>query len=251
MEKECVTVVIPSYNRFNYLINAVKSIKNQTYKNIEIIVVNDCSTDKIYYDYEHGEYSHIFNNVRMIHLKNNTRTVFGYPCAAYVRTIGCKFARGKYIAFLDDDDIWLSKKIELQMNAMKKYNCKMSCTEGLIGEGVYNKNENYKKYNEEHYYDLLCEIYNRNNYNYKRNRIPCIFNKLFLTFHNCCVCSSVIIAKDVLEKIGYFKTMKPPGEDYNCWLNVIEHTDCAYVNETCFYYDLKHGNGSSWHEIYY
>ena len=203
---------------------------NQTYKNIEIIVVNDCSTDKIYYNYEHGEYSHIFNNVRMIHLKNNTRTVFGYPCAAYVRTIGCKFATGKYIAFLDDDDIWLSKKIELQMNSMKKYNCKMSCTEGFIGEGVYNKNINHKRYNQEHYFKLLTEIYERNGYDYKNNGIPELFDKNFLSIHNCCICSSVIIAKDVLEKIEYFKTMKPPGEDYNCWLNAIIPTALTLMN---------------------
>ena len=45
-----VSVIIPSYNRFHYLMNAIKSVENQTYKNIEIIVVNDGSTQKEYYE---------------------------------------------------------------------------------------------------------------------------------------------------------------------------------------------------------
>ena len=47
-----MSVVIATYNRFYYLMNTIKSIKAQTYKNIEIIVVNDCSTQKEYYDYD-------------------------------------------------------------------------------------------------------------------------------------------------------------------------------------------------------
>ena len=61
--------IIPSYNRYNYLLNAVNSVKKQTYKNIELIVVNDCSTQHEYYT------DKILNNTDIIilKLKNNTK----------------------------------------------------------------------------------------------------------------------------------------------------------------------------------
>ena len=51
MEQPLVSVIIPSFNRFEYLLNAVESVYNQNYQNIEIIIINDCSTDKRYYSY--------------------------------------------------------------------------------------------------------------------------------------------------------------------------------------------------------
>lgn len=59
MEK--VSVIIPTFNRFKYLLNTIKYVKEQTYKNIEIIVVNDCSTEKEYY-----EYNWVKNNIPIV-----------------------------------------------------------------------------------------------------------------------------------------------------------------------------------------
>ncbi len=61
MEK--ISIIIPTYNRFNYLLNTIQSIKKQTYSNIEIIVVNDKSTQKDYYNYDWKN-----NNIKIIHL---------------------------------------------------------------------------------------------------------------------------------------------------------------------------------------
>lgn len=131
MNTDLVSVIIPTYNRFKYLLNTIKSIKEQTYTNIEIIVVNDCSTEKEYYDYNWD------NNVKIIHLDKNSKTLMGYACAGYVRNKGIEKSSGKYIAFCDDDDIWFPNKIEYQIHAIKKTGCKMSSTDGLIGKGVY------------------------------------------------------------------------------------------------------------------
>ena len=130
---ELVSIVIPTYNRLKYLLNTIENIRKQTYKNIEIIVVNDKSTNEEYY-------THTFDSdVILINLEKNTKDIYGYPCAGHVRNEGIKRAKGKYVAFCDDDDIWLPTKLELQMAALKSSGCKMSSTEGLIGDGPYNK----------------------------------------------------------------------------------------------------------------
>jgi cellulose synthase/poly-beta-1,6-N-acetylglucosamine synthase-like glycosyltransferase len=69
MEK--VTAIIPTFNRFKYLMNTIKSMKEQTYDNMEIIVVNDCSTEKEYYEYNWEE-----NGIIIIHLEENSKKKF-------------------------------------------------------------------------------------------------------------------------------------------------------------------------------
>ena len=141
-----VSVIIPTYNRFKSLLNAVNSVINQTYQNIEIIIVNDCSTEKEYYEYNFG------NNINIIHLTQNSKEKFGIGSAGYTRNEGIKQSSGQYIAFLDDDDSWFPEKLDLQINAMKQTGCKMSCTDGLIGHDIIYNNQNninYRKYNAE------------------------------------------------------------------------------------------------------
>lgn len=238
MEK--VSVIIPTFNRFNYLLNAIESVKKQTYKNIEIIVVNDCSTEEKYYN-------HIFGgDVNVIHLKKNSKSIFGYACAGYVRNHGIKVSTGNYIAFLDDDDIWLPNKLELQINRMKETGCEMSCTEGLIGQGIYDDSKNYKVYNRQHYFRILQNIYREAGSNLLKNGFPFKWDLNFLKIHNCCVTSSVVIKKDILDKIGNFKEIMNAKEDYDCWLRTLEHTDCIYLKDICFYYDNGHGYGQNY-----
>jgi|UniRef100_A0A6C0D0E7 glycosyltransferase involved in cell wall biosynthesis len=231
-----VSVIIPTYNRFCYLLNAIKSVQEQTYKNIEIIVVNDYSTQTEYYKYN-------WDGLKIIHLPKNSKNIFGYGCAAFVRNEGINIAQGKYIAFCDDDDIWFPNKLELQLNAMKENRCKMACTDGLIGNGIYNQNNIYKKYNAEEHYIVLQNIFHNKGSVLLENGFPKIWNLEFLKVHNCIICSSVIIEKEILHKINNFKTLPPPGEDYDCWLRALEYTDCIYIPDICFYYDVGHGDG--------
>ena len=239
MEK--VSVIIPTFNRFKYLLNTIESVKKQTYNNLEIIVVNDKSTEKEYYNYDWGT-----NNITIIHLNENSKQNFGYACAGYVRNKGIEISTGQYIAFCDDDDIWFPKKIELQLNAMKKSGCKMSSTDGLIGNGVYNENKKYKKYNAEHYFATLQNIYRRKNSDLLENGFPEIWSLDFLKIHNCVICSSVLMEKNILDKINNFKNVRNGREDYDCWLRALKHTNSIYVNEICFYYDSGHGNGRNY-----
>jgi len=236
-----VSVIIPTYNRFKYLLNTIKSVKAQTYLNIEIIVVNDKSIQKEYYDYDWES-----NNIKIIHLEKNSKEIFGFACAGFVRNKGIELSSGKYIAFCDDDDIWFPNKIEMQLKAMRETGCKMSSTDGLTGNGIFNPTKSYKKYNAEHYYKTLQNIYNRKGSNLLNSGFPIIWNLNFLKIHNCVICSSVVIEKDILDKINNMKCVKNGQEDYDCWLRVLQHTDSVYVKDICFYYDSGHGDGQNY-----
>ena len=235
-ETPLVSVVIPTYNRFKYVINAIKGIQNQTYKNIEIIVINDCSQEKEYYSHNWDK------DVNIIHLKNNSKQMFGYGCVGYVRNKGIEQAKGKYVAFCDDDDYWLPNKLETQIKALKENrNCKMCCTDGFIGKGPYNVNIEYKKYNAEYYFDILNKKYKNK---LSKNGFPKIWNLKFLKVHNCAITSSMIIERKLLRKINGMP-FKRRGQDYKCWLSALEHTNCLYLTDTCFYYDTGHGDGKN------
>lgn len=235
-----VSVVIPTYNRFKYLLNTLKSVKEQTYPNIEIIVVNDKSSQEEYYNYDW-----LSNNINIIHLEKNSKEIFGHGCAGFVRNNGIEIASGKYIAFCDDDDIWFPDKIALQIKAIQETGCKMSSTDGLIGRGIFNSAKLYLKYNAEHYYKRLQTIYKNKQSNLLDNGFPPIWNLNFLKIHNCVICSSVVVEKTILNKINNMKCIRS-GEDYDCWLKVLQHTDSVYVKDICFYYDSGHGDGKNY-----
>lgn len=247
---ECVSVIIPTFNRFKYLLNTIKSVKEQTYTNIEIIVINDCSTEREYYEYNWKD-----NGIIIIHLEENTRQKFGYPCVGYVINKGLEIYTGEYFSTCDDDDSWFPNKIELQVKAMKETGCKMSCTDGLIGTGIYDSTKKYEKYNAEYYYNTLQDIYKNKGSNLLDNGFPDIWKLDFLKIHNCIIACSVIIHKDIISKIGKKLEIKMGGElingkiyhiDYDYWLRALEHTNSVYVKDICIYYDMGHGIGQNY-----
>lgn len=236
-----VSVIISSYNRFRYLLNTIESVKNQTHRNVEIIVVNDNSAQKEYYEYDWAA-----KGIKILHLPVNSRFIFGYASAGFVKNKGVEIATGNYIAYCDDDDIWFPRKLELQLKAMKETGCRMSSTEGFIGNGVYDSSKSYKRYNSEHYYEILQTIYRNKGSSLLENGFPSIWNYEFLRVHNCMICSSVILETELLKQINYMNCLPTNQEDYDCWLRALQHTNSAYVNEVCFYYDLNHGDGQDY-----
>jgi glycosyltransferase involved in cell wall biosynthesis len=233
--------VIPTFNRFKFLLNTLESIKSQTYSTLEIIVVNDCSTEKEYYEYNWDD-----NGIHIIHLNQNSRDIFGFPCVGHVRNKGIEKSTGKYIAFCDDDDIWFPTKIELQLNAMKKTGCKMSSTDALFGYGVYDVSRSYKKCNAEYHFDTLKNIYKSKGSNLLDDGFPEVWTRDFISIHNCIICSSVLIEKEILDTINNMKCIPISScEDYDCWLRALEHTNSVYVQDSCVYYDTGHGYGQN------
>ena len=237
IDKPKVSVIIPSYNRFNYLLNAINSVKNQSYKNLEIIVINDGSEQKEYYDYNFDD------NIKIVHLKENQKKIHGFGPGS-IRNFGVSEASGDYLAFLDDDDIWLKNKIELQIKQMQDNKVKMSSTEGFFGFGTYNKNNKYPLYNKEHYFKDLKYIYRKTKY-ITKGKLPNIWNYDFINIHNCFITSSVIVDKEIFDTMGGFRNL-PLWADYDCWLGLLRFTDSIYLDEPLFYYDAGHGDGRNY-----
>jgi glycosyltransferase involved in cell wall biosynthesis len=229
---DLVSVIIPTYNRYDQLIHTIKSIKSQTHNNIEIIIINDRSTDQRYYKHDWNS-----ENIIIVHLDKNSKEIYGFGCPQ--RNIGLSIAKGKYIAFCDDDDIWFPKKLEIQITKMKETNCKMSCTDSLIGYGLYDEHKNYKIYLGEHFYEILKTIYLKKGSNYLQNGFPIIWDLNFISIHNCIITSSVILEKDIVDTVGNF-VIKSYAEDYEYWLRVLKHTNCVYINKPLIYYDSNH-----------
>ena len=93
--KKKFSIIIPAYNIENYIQRAIKSVENQTFRNFEIIVVNDCSTDNT-----KGKILELSNQYDNIILKNHLKN----KRAGGARNTGLKIATGEYILFLDGDD---------------------------------------------------------------------------------------------------------------------------------------------------
>lgn len=117
MNNVLISVVMPYYKKVSFIEESVNSVLRQTYKNIEIIIIYDDSdlTDYFYI-------KNIFSkkNIRIIRNKKNMGV-------AYSRNVGVRKSKGKYIAFIDCDDLWNKNKIQLQYNFMKKNECLISC----------------------------------------------------------------------------------------------------------------------------
>ncbi len=232
-----VSVIIPSYNRFNYLLNALESVHSQTYKNIEIIIVNDGSEEEEYYQYKFNQ------NVKIIHLKENQKQIHGFGPGG-IRNFGTNEATGHYLAFLDDDDIWFPSKLEIQINEMVKEGLGLSSTEGYYGEGVYNPKKSYKLYNKEVYIKDIQYLYKNTDY-LINGYLPRIWDYEFTRIHNCFITSSVVVEKEIYNKLGGFRNL-PLWADYDCWLGLQQLSKSIYIDEPLFYYDGAHASGRNY-----
>ena len=145
-----ISVIIPFFDEINLLTRAINSVLHQTYKNFEIIIINDNPDKK-------GEILEIkkkFNN-KLIKYIFNKRNIG----AGLSRNKGIMVAKGKYIAFLDSDDFWNKNKLLNQINYMKKNNIKISHTSYGIFD-IYNNFLSKRIAKDMDYYDLVksCDI---------------------------------------------------------------------------------------------
>lgn len=196
-----VSVYIPSYNHEKYVSDSIKSVLNQTYKNIELIVIDDGSKD---------------NSVSII---KNLADKYGFKfihrpnkglCATINQAIN--LANGKYICGCASDDVLRLDSIEKRVEFMEKNpNYAM-----VYGEAIYLRDDDK-------------QIYITKN----AKKSGFIFDDLFRS--NFIPAGSVMVRKEVFESIGkYDENLKI--EDYDMWLRIADKFQIGYINEILYYY---------------
>lgn len=106
-----VSVIMPAYNAAKYISESIQSVLQQTFTDWELLVVDDCSTDETYALMQ--RFAMQDSRIHVFQTPVNSRT-------AVCRNLAMKYAKGRYLAFLDSDDLWLPNKLERQLEFMRE-----------------------------------------------------------------------------------------------------------------------------------
>lgn len=209
MPEKLVSIITPNYNCENYIAQTIDSVIAQTYTNWEMIIVDDCSSDKstdIVKSYiERDKRIKLFTNQRQMG-------------AAYSRNVALDNSYGDYIAFLDSDDLWESDKLEKQINFMEMHNCDFSFSKyDLINQNGETLGKTAKVINRLTYYRYL---------------------------HHCFTgCLTVVYKKNINPNIRSFLIKN--NNDYGLFLQIVRQANNARgINEVLAHYRL-HSTGIS------
>ena len=195
-----ITVVVPTYNRAHYLKEAIDSVLKQTYRDIEIIVVDDESRDntpQVVAGYKEPKIRYLFQ-------KNKERGA--------ARNNGIRNARGEYIAFLDSDDVWLPDHLASCLQAMRE-----NQEAGLSFSGSYLMGEDGR---------ILSRLHGARSDGWVLKRLVCDYSS------GGCNASSCLIRKTVFDKAGYFNEEKAlsGSEDWEMWARIAAYTRFISTN---------------------
>ena len=192
-----VSVIIPVYNREAFLPTAVNSVLSQTFKNLELLIIDDNSKDETFFSVLKFLED---KRVSYYYLRKN----YG---VSYARNYGIKKAKGDYIAFLDSDDYWLPNKLEKQITYMLEKKFKICQTDEIwIRRGKF---VNPKKKHQKIEGDI-----------FEKSLELCIVSP-----------SAVLIKKEVFDDIGLFDENMPACEDYDLWLRASLKYKIGLLNE--------------------
>lgn len=206
-----VSVIMPAYNAEKTVVEAVESVLNQTYKDFELIVINDCSKDKTADVLEKIAVKDA--RVRVLHNRENSGV-------SATRNYGVSEAQGEWIAFLDSDDMWRSDKLEKQIEVVKSHpEAVLSYTASsfIFADGTASS------------YIMRAE---------EKTSYKTLLKK------NLVSCSSAMVKTDIMKNI------KMPNdamhEDYYVWLTILKEHKYAYgVDEPLLIYRLSENSKSS------
>ncbi|MGE6330877.1 glycosyltransferase [Psychrobacter pacificensis] len=190
-KKPLVTVYIPTYNRLELLNRAVKSVLNQTYKNLEIIIVDDCSVD--------GTIEYLKKiSAKEKRIKYFLKEKNSGACAS--RNIAIKNAEGYFITGLDDDDYFEKKRVEL-----------------FVSAAVNNKNAGYFTHSKVKISEKNI-VKPRLFANMKRTQLSNYKDLLKQNF----IGNQVFIRTSILQEAGGFDESLKAWQDLECWINLIK-----------------------------
>ena len=188
-----VSVIIPTYNRARLVTEAVDSVLKQTWKDFELIVVDDGSSDE-----SEGVLGRYGDRIRCF------RT--GHEGPSKARNLGAAQSRGRFLAFLDSDDVWEANKLEIQMSFLEVHReIKMVCS------GSYSLGDSQKQRTSvrgDRWGDLFLMLFKR-------------------SFVNT---SSVVVDRACFFEVGAFDETIRTAEDYDLWLRVARRFPMAYLD---------------------
>lgn len=201
-----VSVIIATYNRANCIRKAIKSILAQTYRNIELVIIDDGSTDKT------KEIVQLFLFDKRVHyFRQENKGV------SMARNNGIRISKGKYIAILDSDDFWCDKrKLEKQVDFLEK-----NIEYALVGGGVIRIDKEGK--------EIVRYLLPENDGNIRK----------IILVDNAFAHSTVLFRKDIWEKIGGYDKGFDGLEDRDLWLK-IGRLNKFYNFQEFFVYYLVH-----------
>ena len=220
-----ISIVIPIYNAEKYLEECLNSIKNQTYKNIEVIMVNDGSKD---------------NSETICKRFSEDDTRFRYFTkvnggVSSARNLGLDNVKGEYITFIDADDWIAEKHLELLINSIKKTNSDIGVS-------------SYKEFNnKDTYYIRVYTKQEKNLLNFEkmnRDKFLSLFPKLMSA--NVCFNNAVskLFRKDLVKNLRFDTSIKY-GEDLDFYFRLYMNVDSiSYVNELTYVYRI-HGDSTT------
>lgn len=204
-----VSIIMPNYNGEKYLKETIDSVIAQSYENWELIFVDDCSTDGS------TQLVESYTDERIQVLKNQTNLG-----AAKSRNKGINLAKGKWIAFLDSDDVWDKDKLSKHIAYMIKKQVEFSCTNYLVVDEQNNPITEFCPTKDEYGYDDILK-------------------------HCYIGCSTVIYDSDKLGKV-YMPENAVKREDFACWLSILKTgKKVVCMHESLTTYRLRKGSVSS------
>lgn len=201
-----ISVIIPAYNRAEYLPRAVKSVLDQTFQDFEIIIVDDGSTDNTKEVAEKLKKED--SRIKYFWQKNS-----GGPPAP--KNKGIRNSCGEYVACLDSDDEWMKDKLKKQLTLFEKSdNSKL----GFVGCNI-----------------LMIDVLNNKTVEYKIPRHKDVFKNSLIS---CYIwsCSNVMIKRSVLDDVGFFDEGVRFADDKELWIRISKKYDFDFVDEFLFKY---------------
>lgn len=207
-----VSVITPTYNDEKYIRQTINSVLSQTHVNLELIIIDDCSSD------DTVNIVKSFHDKRIVLIENGKN-----QGAAYSRNIGIKLSSGDYIAFLDGDDIWENKKLENQIQFMEDNNYFFTATK----------------------YSLIDDDGKKTGVFVSAPEI--ITNKM-LRKVSYIGCLTVMFKKSIYPNLAIPEDIKKRN-DYALWLKLSERTDCYFLNQNLAYYRKRNNSISSGSKI--
>lgn len=208
-----ISVVIPLYNKEKAIVRTLESVLNQTVSPLEIIIVNDGSKDNSL------EVVRSFVNSRLSTLGSRLIKVIDKENGGVssARNRGIREAQSEYVALLDGDDLWDATFIEEQHKLMRDF----------PNAAMWGVNTAFIKHGKSWKWEQgMGDGYRGYVENY------------FGTLHNDLFCSSsVVICKDVFERVGYFDERISSSEDLDMWYRIILHYPVAFYDKVLVYYN--------------